>query len=102
MSGFESTKLNFGHEEIKSKALSAEGGDYKYEEFESEAILGLQAGRGLLGTDGVLTGLIQRLVNAALSGEMNRHLKGERSEGLPPRLTRFCTSTILATVGNTS
>ena len=64
---------------VKSKAVSAEGGEFKYEEFESEAILGLQAGRGLLGTDGVLTGLIQRLVNAALSGELNGHLKEERT-----------------------
>ena len=36
--------------------------------FEKEAIAGLQSGAGLFGTNGVLTGMIQHLVNAALCG----------------------------------
>ena len=55
--------------------------DFDYSAFESSAIAGLQSGAGLVGEQGVLTHLIQRLVNAALNGEMNSHLKEERSEG---------------------
>jgi transposase-like protein len=52
---------------------------FDYGEFEREAIAGLQSGKGLVGTEGVLTSIIQRLVNAALSGEMSQHLR-EKSE----------------------
>ena len=58
---------------------------FDYGAFEKEAIEGLQSGCGLVGTDGVLTQLIQRLVNAALSGEMTGHLKNERLSGLANR-----------------
>ncbi|MGI9158600.1 MAG: hypothetical protein ACR2K1_02480 [Saprospiraceae bacterium] len=53
---------------------SSEEGSFNYDEFEKEAIDRLKKGAGLVGSDGVLTGLIQRLVNAALSGEMNAHI----------------------------
>ena len=33
---------------------------FDYGEFEQEAITGLQSGKGLVGTEGVLTNLIQR------------------------------------------
>lgn len=64
---------------------SSEEGSFNYDEFEKEAIDRLKEGAGLVGSDGVLTGLIQRLVNAALSGEMNAHLKQERSAGVKNR-----------------
>jgi putative transposase len=54
---------------------------FDYASFEEEAIRGLYSGSGLVGTNGVLTGMIQRIVNAALSGEMKNHLKEERIEG---------------------
>ena len=54
---------------------------FDYEEFEQEAISGLQSGKGLVGTEGVLTSLIQRIVNAALQGEMSGHLREEKLEG---------------------
>ena len=54
---------------------------FDYGEFEREAIDGLQSGKGLVGTEGVLTSLIQRLVNAALNGEMIGHLREEKLEG---------------------
>jgi putative transposase len=63
------------------KQSSTRGVDFDFEKFEKEAIEGLYAGRGLVGTDGVLTGLIQRLVNAALEGEMRHHMKNEKLEG---------------------
>jgi hypothetical protein len=42
---------------------------FPYDGFETEAIKRLQEGDSLVGADGILTGLIQRIVNAALSGE---------------------------------
>lgn len=68
----------------KSKGPS-DGGSFDYDEFEKEAISRLKEGAGLVGSEGVLTGLIQRLVNAALSGEMSAHLKEERALGAENR-----------------
>jgi putative transposase len=59
---------------------------FDYASFEQEAIAGLQKGSGLLGTEGVLTNLVQRLVNAALSGEMQGHLASEKSANISNRL----------------
>ena len=56
-----------------------EEGSFDYDEFEKEAINRLKEGAGLVGSGGVLTGLIQCLVNAALGGEMNAHLKEDRA-----------------------
>jgi putative transposase len=70
----------------KQPEVAAAGcGKFDYEKFEAEAIAGLRSGSGLVGPEGVLTGLLQRLVNAALSGEMSAHLKEERSLGVPNR-----------------
>ena len=66
-------------------STSASSGTFDYTSFEQAAVQGLQSGSGLVGENGVLTALIQRLVNAALSGEMNAHLKEERFEGLKNR-----------------
>lgn len=63
----------------QSKSLEQEGFDY--DNFEKEAISKLKSGGDLLGTDGILTGLIQRIVNAALEGEMENHLETERQMG---------------------
>lgn len=59
--------------------------EFDYASFEREAITGLQNGAGLLGTEGVLTSLVQRIVNAALSGEMQGHLKSDKREGISNR-----------------
>ena len=68
----------------KKQAASSEE-SFDYAEFEKEAIDRLKEGAGLVGSDGVLTSLIQRLVNAALGGEMNAHLQEERALGLKNR-----------------
>lgn len=59
---------------------------FNYEEFEREAISGLLSGKSLLGSEGVLTGMIQRLINSALKGEMQVHMDSEKSNGIPNRL----------------
>ena len=51
---------------------------FDYEKFEQEAISKLRAGKGLTGPDGALTGMIQRILQAALDGEMDDHVKEDR------------------------
>jgi putative transposase len=66
--------------------VSVEGSsEFDYSSFESAAIAGLQNGQSLLGADGVLTGLVQRILNAALNGEMSAHLSQSKSDGLSNR-----------------
>lgn len=48
--------------------------DFDYQGFEKEAIAKLRAGKGLIGPEGALTGMIQRILQAALDGEMDDHL----------------------------
>ncbi|HMM53327.1 MAG TPA: IS256 family transposase [Burkholderiaceae bacterium] len=48
---------------------------FDYAAFEKEAIAGLTAGKGLIGENGVLTGLVGRLLKAAYEGEMDAHLE---------------------------
>jgi len=69
---------------IKTKQRTVpEQEPFDYASFESEAIKRLYEGDGLVGAQGILTNLIQRLVNAALSGEMVGHLKEQRSLARP-------------------
>jgi putative transposase len=66
----------------KSAIIKAEPpSGFDYESFEKAAIKGLSEGRDLVGKDGVLTGLIQRIVNAALEGELDGHLASRRKAG---------------------
>ena len=70
----------------KQKQKESSGTEpFRYDEFESDAISRLNQGDSLVGPDGVLTGLIQRIVNAALSGEVVAHLRGEQALGLSNR-----------------
>ena len=52
---------------------------FDFNKFEIEAIAGLYSGKNLLGTEGVLTSLVQRLVNAAMEGEMSSFLKESKA-----------------------
>lgn len=56
------------------KRAKKEESAFDYAAFEKEAIAGLTAGKGLIGENGVLTGMIGRLLSAAFEGEMNAHL----------------------------
>jgi putative transposase len=67
---------------IKSKPIANPTSEtFDYEGFEKEAIGRLNGGASLVGPDGVLTGLIQRIVNAALSGEADSHIREEKAGG---------------------
>ena len=55
--------------------------EFDYAKFEAEAIAKLRAGGGLIGNDGILKTLINRIVTAALDGEMSHHLEQEKEAG---------------------
>ena len=48
---------------------------FDYQAFEKDAIAKLKAGKGLIGPDGAMTGMIQRILQAALEGEMDDHME---------------------------
>ncbi len=79
-----------------------ENAGFDYENFEKAAIKGLSEGKDLVGKDGVLTGLIQRIVNAALEGELDGHLSTKRKAGAKNRRNGHTSKnldTSLGTVG---
>ena len=53
---------------------------FDFEEFKAQAIEKLKAGMPLSGKDGVLTPLLENLLNSALEGEMDSHLDGVERE----------------------
>jgi transposase-like protein len=85
---------------IKSKIKGTPSPEsYDYDGFEAEAINRLKKGDSLVGTDGILTGLIQRIVNAALSGEADAHIKQERQEGQVNRRNGYTEKTLDTELG---
>ena len=72
---------------------------FDYSKFEQEAIAGLYEGRDLVGSDGVLTAMIQRIINAALSGEVNAHIKESKALGAENRRNGFTEKTLDTTLG---
>ncbi len=83
----------------KKKREAHQGSAFDYEEFEKEAIVRLQKGDGLVGADGVLTGLIQRIVNAALSGEVDGHIRQGKANGQPNRRNGHTSKTLDTELG---
>lgn len=80
----------------KKAALDLPLDTFNYPEFEQEAIKRLTNGERLLGKDGVFTVMVQRLVNAALTGEVENQIKADRSSGESNRRNGY-TSKILDT-----
>lgn len=79
---------------ITKKARQKELTPFNYAEFEKEAIASLMSGASLSGEKGVLTGLIQRLVNAALSGEVDGHIAKEKENGGKNRRNGYTQKTL--------
>lgn len=72
---------------------------FDYEGFEKEAIGRLNGGASLVGPDGVLTELIQRIVNAALSGEVDSHIREEKAGGQSNRRNGHTSKTLDTELG---
>ncbi len=81
----------------KKTTTQKEGGAFDYSKFEQEAIAGLTAGKGLIGPDGVLTGMIGRLLSAAFEGEMAAHL--ESGAGLGNRRNGYTDKSLKTALG---
>ena len=54
--------------------------EFDYKKFEEEAIKKLRSGKGLSGPDGALTGLIKRLIEASMEGEISDQLEGKQPD----------------------
>lgn len=52
--------------------------NFDYAKFEKEAIQQLMEGKDLVGSDGIMKEIIQRIVHAALEGEIEHHLKTKK------------------------
>jgi len=74
-----------------------EASGFDYPTFEQEAIAGLTAGKGLIGPEGVLTGMIGRLLSAAFNGEMTAHMGSEA--GLGNKRNGYTDKTIRTALG---
>ena len=72
---------------------------FGYEEFETQAIGRLQKGDSLVGAEGILTSLIQRIVNAALSGEVDGHIREEKAGGQANRRNGHTSKTLDTELG---
>lgn len=62
----------------KRKKNVTQNDEFDYQNFEKEAIAKLREGKGLTGPEGALTGMIQRILHAALDGEIDDHLDGRK------------------------
>ena len=72
---------------------------FDYASFEAEAIAGLRSGKELVGREGVLNELLQRLVNASLEGELDEHLSEERAKGNPNRRNGHTRKAVRSSLG---
>ena len=54
--------------------------EFDFESIKNKAIEKLKAGKPLLGKDGAFAPLLERILNAALEGEMDAHLTEEERQ----------------------
>jgi transposase-like protein len=83
---------------IKGQKNSQDQG-FDYKRFETEALAGLQSGKGLIGEDGILRELMRHLVQSSLEGELKHHLKESKSKGGPNRRNGHTSKTVQTHVG---
>lgn len=86
----------------KESSIIPGSSDFDYSIFEQDAIKRLYEGDGLVGKDGVLTGMIQRIVNAALLGEVKGHIKDTRALGKENRRNGYTEKTLDTELGPVS
>jgi len=73
--------------------------EFDYARFEANAIEKLREGKELIGNDGILKELIQRIVGAALEGELTHHLAKEKESGNQNRRNGLVSKRLKTTVG---
>lgn len=84
---------------MAKKTKKSEAEKFDYESFESEAIQRLRQGDELVGPGGVLTGLLQRIINAALEGELDGQLEEDKASGAPNRRNGFSSKQVRSSLG---
>lgn len=82
--------------ERKKRGRKKKTDSFDYANFEKEAIEKLKAGKGLIGPEGALTGMIQRILHAAFEGEMDEHM----SEDVPNRRNGYTSKQVQTSMGN--
>ena len=83
----------------KKKKEIPEKTGFNYEGFESEAIHRMRQGDALLGEGGIFTEMLQNIVNSALEGELDHHLKEETSRGVSNRRNGHTSKKVRSTGG---
>lgn len=83
----------------KSSKIDQKQEEFDYAKFEQTAITKLRAGQDLVGEDGILKELIQRIVGAALEGELIHHLAEEKAKGNNNRKNGPMSKLLKTTVG---
>ena len=83
--------------ERKTRSRKEKTTSFDYANFEKEAIEKLKAGKGLIGPEGALTGMIQRILQAALEGEMDEHMSEEEN---PNRRNGYTSKLVQTSMGN--
>lgn len=82
--------------ERKKRGRKKKTDSFDYANFEKQAIEKLKAGKGLIGPEGALTGMIQRILQAALEGEMDDHMSDE----VPNRRNGYTSKQVQTSMGN--
>jgi transposase-like protein len=82
--------------------MTEEEEGFNYNSFKESAIEGLKAGKGLTGTDNVLVPMIKDILESAMQGELEWHLKEEHSSdsGSKNRKNGYTSKTMKTTQGS--
>lgn len=73
--------------------------DFNYKNFEAEAIAGLNKGQPLIGEGGILTKLMQRIINAALEGEVKVKISEDVNKGLSNKRNGYTRKKVKTSLG---
>ena len=65
--------------------MEQQQGVFNFEEYKKEALVGLYAGKGFHGEQGIFAPLLKHLLEAALEGELAAHLSEEKGNGVANR-----------------
>ena len=84
---------------MAKKQKKGEKPNFDYEEFERQALAGIQKGQNLVGENGLLKELMSHLVQSSLEGEMDAFLNQQRQDGQTNRRNGHTKKTLTSEVG---